>query len=320
MNTVVTATASTGSIVSTDDSVDTRGAVSARRRPARRPAARRRLAVTAAALCTVGALAAAPALTATADAAPTAATSSADTASPSVAQLTSAARRLPAHSVAASAAESILAAGGATPATPSGATPAAGPTDVLSGLAAVNAILKTLKVQPFLNPSVSFNCAVPTADNPLGIVPGVSGAVAGPWTLGTSLPTVGGFDPNIVKSGDTAFAFVPSGITSDTVGSGMQVAWFNVNTLQGGFAQMGKLSSVVLQTWLAALPTDLPPILRVPAVAALTRIAQSLDTMPGMRLAPVKTGHGTVLAAVYGTVDNGGRSCFFFPMVGIVNA
>ena len=39
----------------------------------------------------------------------------------------------------------------------------------------------------------------------------------------------------------------------------------------------------------------------------------------GARAVPVETGKGSVLAAVFGTVQNGANSCFFFPTVGITN-
>jgi hypothetical protein len=67
-----------------------------------------------------------------------------------------------------------------------------------------------------------------------------------------------------------------------------------VATLQGGFA-------------------DLEPISDAP-------ILQALPLLSGVRLAPVQTGNGTVLSAVYGTADHAGRTCYFLPAVGIVEA
>ena len=74
----------------------------------------------------------------------------------------------------------------------------------------------------------------------------------------------------------------------------MQVAWFNTSTLQGGFEKLA------------------------PVTDARAKALQPL--LSGVRLAPVKTGSGTVLAAIYGTSNNAGRSCFFLPAVGVVNA
>ena len=73
----------------------------------------------------------------------------------------------------------------------------------------------------------------------------------------------------------------------------MQVAWFNTSTLQGGFA-------------------DLKPVSDQAPVAA------ALPLLNGVRLAPVKTGEGTVLSAVFGSAQNGSQNCWFLPAVGIV--
>ncbi|GAC66451.1 hypothetical protein [Gordonia soli] len=163
------------------------------------------------------------------------------------------------------------------------------------------AILKLLGIQP-LTPSVAPFCQAPTPDNPLGLVTAGAGAVRGPWPLakepalpfpipGVTLPKL-----NLVDNGETAYAFVPA----TTAGSGttdpgsVRVAWFNTTTLQGGFA-------------------DLAPVAKGPVTAALPLLSN-------IRLAPVKTGNGTVLSAVFGSVNNGNRSCFFLPAVGIVNA
>ncbi|MBD0859712.1 hypothetical protein IA539_00575 [Gordonia sp. zg691] len=166
------------------------------------------------------------------------------------------------------------------------------------------ALLKTLGIQT-LTPSVAPFCTAPTANNPLGLVTAGAGAVAGPWPMKTDPLT--GLKPlldmipgvkipenlNLVDKGETAYAFVPA---SPTAGSGgkMQVAWFNTSTLQGGFADLAPISD---KTALTALPL-----------------------LSGVRLAPVKTGNGTILSAVFGTAQNGAQNCWFLPAVGIVNA
>ncbi|WP_026303513.1 hypothetical protein [Jongsikchunia kroppenstedtii] len=202
--------------------------------------------------------------------------------------------------------------------TPVASPAAASPADFATMLAAANALLNKLGVQTFINPSVAFNCVDPTADNPFGLAPAVSGAVAGPWAApGISLPTIPlvNIDPNVVKSGQVLYGFVPGGLGADTNPKGMQVAWFNVNTFKGGFVDMGPSGQTLLDTWLANIPAQFQGIAR----NALQPIANTL-TVNGSRLAPVDTDHGTVLSAVFGNVQNGNRSCFFFPMVGIVQA
>ncbi|MET9202723.1 hypothetical protein [Gordonia sp. NPDC003585] len=166
------------------------------------------------------------------------------------------------------------------------------------------ALLKALGIQT-LTPSVAPFCATPTADNPLGLVTAGAGAVAGPWPLkqdplqplapiirmipGVKVPE----KLNLVGEGETAYAFVPA-TTNSGPGGKMQVAWFNTTTFQGGFA-------------------DLNPVTD-PATLALVRM------LSGVRLAPVKTGKGTILSAVFGTAQVGNNTCFFLPAVGVVTA
>lgn len=196
------------------------------------------------------------------------------------------------------------------------ATPAASPTDVLTLLADANNTLRQMGIQSFVNPSVAFNCTAPTPDNPFGLLPAVGGAAPGPFFLpGLKLPAA--IDANLVGSGETLFGFVPSGITKDGSASGMQVAWFNVNTLQGGFADMAPVGTTLVDIWLKKVPDSNPFKGRIKD--ALTTFANRLS-VPGSRLVPVKTGNGTVLSAVFGTVENGNRSCFFLPMIGITQA
>ncbi|GAB99337.1 hypothetical protein GONAM_08_01270 [Gordonia namibiensis NBRC 108229] len=166
------------------------------------------------------------------------------------------------------------------------------------------ALLKSLGIQT-LTPSVAPFCTTPTPDNPLGLVTAGAGAVAGPWPLKTDpiaelkplldmLPIAGIPDKmNVVENGETAYAFVPAS-TNAGKGGTMQVAWFNTSTLQGGFA-------------------DLEPLKNGATLTALPLLS-------GVRLAPVKTGKGTILSAVFGTAQNGSQNCWFLPAVGIVDA
>ena len=166
------------------------------------------------------------------------------------------------------------------------------------------ALLKTLGIQT-LTPSVAPFCTAPTADNPLGLVTAGAGAVAGPWPMKTDpltqlkplldmLPGVKIPEKlNLVENGETAYAFVPASPKAGNGGT-MQVAWFNTSTLQGGFA-------------------DLDPVTDKTALTALPLLS-------GVRLAPVKTGNGTILSAVFGTAQNGAQNCWFLPAVGLVNA
>ncbi|MFW0792552.1 hypothetical protein AAFP30_01945 [Gordonia sp. CPCC 205515] len=162
------------------------------------------------------------------------------------------------------------------------------------------ALLKQLGIQT-LTPSVAPFCTDATADNPLGLVTAGAGAAPGPWPLKSGEPKLPFPLPfitlpklNIVDAGETAYAFVPASGTAGTGGK-MQVAWFNPTTLKGGFA-------------------DLEPIAKnSPALGVLPLLS-------GVRLAPVKTGTGTILSAVFGTAQNGARTCTFLPAVGIVNA
>lgn len=179
-----------------------------------------------------------------------------------------------------------------------------GATDVATTLDPL-AALRAAGIQTF-TPSVAPFCAAPTADNPLGLVTAGAGAVAGPWPLKTEpttpinsiLQMIPGMTPlqpfNLVKEGETAYAFVPA---SATTGGKIQVAWFNTTTLQGGFQDLQPLGGADNK-----LLTTL-----FPALGAI-------------RLAPVKTGQGTILSAVYGTAQHGSTTCYFLPAVGVVNA
>lgn len=197
-------------------------------------------------------------------------------------------------------------------------TEVAEPTDPnpLAALDTVNRILTDAGITPFFYPTAAVNCAA--SDAPLGIVPGVAGGAAGPWP-NLAVP---GLPPlNAAEAGETMFAFVPAGIVDDSGDkAGMQVAWFNVNTFQGGFADMGGATVELVDAVLGNL--DVAPIVKELARGPLT---DALSTLPsaGARAVPVETGSGTVLAAVFGNVTHntpdGEKNCFFFPTVGLVN-
>lgn len=166
--------------------------------------------------------------------------------------------------------------------------------------------LRRLGIEPFLYPTGAPFCTA-DGDLPLGIAPAVAGAIPGPWPA--TLPV------DIVDPGQTLFAFVPVGLDDDADASGMQLAWLNVDTFDGGLVPMGTLDEVAT----AAIPDTVPPVMRPMVDAAISRFIS--DTVPygGVRVAPVDTGAGTVLAATFGTVRNGETSCFFLPTIGIVD-
>ncbi|MGW5571593.1 hypothetical protein ACWEVD_10365 [Nocardia thailandica] len=183
--------------------------------------------------------------------------------------------------------------------------------DPLSAYTAAIQTLESLGVQPFLYPTAGW-CGADAG----GLVPAVAGAAPGPWPRQTV--SVPGLDLTAVKSGQTLFTFVPAGLPADAPGtktSGMQVAWLNVATGRGGMASMGTLGDIAA----SLVPPEVPAELRPFAEQALRDFLAAAIPLGGVRAVPVDTGHGTVLAAVFGTVDNGGRSCFFLPTVGLID-
>lgn len=172
-------------------------------------------------------------------------------------------------------------------------------------------LLRTLGIEPFLYPTGAPFCA--TDDNlPLGIVPAVGGAIPGPWPATAPLPGLDfEFDFDLVDPAETLFAFVPTGLDADADASGIQLAWFNVNTFQGGFVPMSSPG----ETLTAAVPEQL----RGFAGPIIDRFLADALPMGGVRVAPVETGSGTVLSAIFGTVRNGDTTCFFLPTIGIVD-
>lgn len=169
--------------------------------------------------------------------------------------------------------------------------------------------LQQLGVQPFLYPTAAPFCLGSTM---LGLAPAIAGTVPGPWPkYAISIP---GLDLSAVKAGQALFAFVPYGMNPDgTDTSGMQVVWLNLTTGRSGFAPMGSLTQVLNGMIPEQVPGELRPMVEQ---AVHDFFAGALPT-GGVRAVPVNTGSGTVLAAMFGVVKNGGRPCFFLPTVGI---
>ncbi|KXF87680.1 hypothetical protein D092_00915 [Rhodococcus ruber Chol-4] len=171
--------------------------------------------------------------------------------------------------------------------------------------------LRGLGIEPFLYPTGAPFCTE-GGSLPLGIAPAVAGAAPGPWP-NLNIPMVG--PVNAVDPGETLFAFVPMGVEKDGENTtGMQVAWFNVNTFQGGFVPMGTIAEAAA----LAVPGGVPEFAKPLVATAVQNFFAGAVPLGGVRAAPVATGSGTVLAAVFGTVQNGETSCFFLPTVGIV--
>lgn len=197
----------------------------------------------------------------------------------------------------------IGAAGQMSPLATSGSAPTPGIKQV-AATADPMALLRQAGVQP-LSPTVAPLCAAPTPQNPLGLVTAGAAAIPGPWPLKTAhpltllpfaLPGVSIPDPGIVKDKHTAFAFVPADVQPAGEHGTMRVAWFNSTTMRGGL-------------------TDLTPL------AESNPMLKVLPGLSGVRLVPVDTGKGTILAAVYGTAGVAGhRECFFLPSVGVINS
>ncbi|MBD0323631.1 MAG: hypothetical protein ICV72_09625 [Aldersonia sp.] len=187
---------------------------------------------------------------------------------------------------------------------------AAAASDILTGYQTSVETLQKLGIDPFLYPTAAPFCSNDSG-LPLDAAPAAAGAVPGPWPK-LAVPVLG--DVNAVQSGQTMFAFVPYGLESDgDKTGGMQVAWFNLNTLKGGFAPMGTIAEAAE----AAIPASLPAAARPVVASAIRSFLTASVPLGGVRAVPVETGQGTVLAAVFGTVQNGEQSCFFFPTVGI---
>jgi len=193
--------------------------------------------------------------------------------------------------------------------------------DVLSSIEAANAVLKKLGITPF-TPTIGA-CTDFTFPSALG------GAVAGPYTPGIgdlsgTIPIVNKtFDVNAVRKGEILYGFVPVGSFDDsgTDKSGMRVAWFNINTFEGSIGEpMGGLGETVLNALSkrfkeAGVPESTVENL-FPALKSLANAFPSNGARGGL----VDTGSGTVLSAIYGSINKGDATCYFFPSLGIATA
>ncbi|WP_245720950.1 hypothetical protein [Nocardia pseudovaccinii] len=196
------------------------------------------------------------------------------------------------------------------PAVPAATAPAAQAAagDLFAGYRAVVEALRTFGIDPFLYPAVAPFCS---DTGSLGLVPAVAGAVPGPWPKTTV--AIPGLDPAAVKAGQVMFTFVPYGLGADgTNASGMNVAWVNLANGRSGITAMGSISDVVRTMVPAETPAEIRPL-------AERAVQDFFAIFPvgGVRAVPVDTGSGTVLAAVFGAVDNGTKSCFFLPTIGL---
>ncbi|MEV0250583.1 hypothetical protein AB0H76_28585 [Nocardia sp. NPDC050712] len=199
------------------------------------------------------------------------------------------------------AAPAALAALALAPVAPAVAAPAA--SDGTAGA------LQALGVTPFLYPTAALCSGTGvTLTNPA-----MAGAVPGPWPAHTL--AIPGLDLTAVKSGQTMFTFLPSD-PSRSDGSGMRVAWLNIDTGRGGMASMGPLNEV----FASMVPPEVPAVLRPLAEQAVRDFFATNVPTGGIRAVPVDTGRGTVLAAVFGSTVDGARSCFYLPTVGIIDA
>ncbi|MRH92557.1 hypothetical protein GFY24_34920 [Nocardia sp. SYP-A9097] len=189
------------------------------------------------------------------------------------------------------------------------ATQTAAPSDWFAAYGETLDGLQQLGVQPFLYPTAAPFCLGGTT---LGLAPAIAGTVPGPWPK-YAVP-VPGLDLSAVKAGQAMFAFVPYGISPDGADtSGMQVVWLNLTTGKSGFAPMGSLTQVLNGMIPPQVPTELRPLVE----QAVHNFFLSALPVGGVRAVPVDTGSGTVLAAMFGVVDNAGHPCFFLPTVGV---
>ncbi|GAM51477.1 hypothetical protein [Nocardia seriolae] len=192
--------------------------------------------------------------------------------------------------------------------------------DIGKLLETANAGLRSLGVQPFLIPTAAAFCSqIPGV--PLGIVPGVAGAIPGPYTPILGDLTVLGLDLNAVKSGQVLYGFAPAGIGDDSeTKSGMSVAWLNMSNFQGGINSMGSPTDVIVDG-IARQAADLGPIVEAAAAPFIKMVSDALNSLPqaGIRAATVDTGQGLVLSMVVGSVSHSSGTCYFLPTVGIQN-
>jgi hypothetical protein len=190
--------------------------------------------------------------------------------------------------------------------------------DVTGGIEAANAILKQFGITPF-TPTIGA-CTDFTFPLALG------GAVPGPYTppIGDLTVPLVDIDLNAVQKGEILYGFVPIGAFNDSGDkSGMQAAWFNINTMKGGLgAPMGGITDVILDGVAKRIGKLAPGLKGAAQLAVDTTLKPALNLIPsnGVRGGIVDTGSGTVLSAIYGSVKKGDATCYFFPSLGIASA
>lgn len=186
--------------------------------------------------------------------------------------------------------------------------------DVIGGIEAANKLLNELGITPF-TPTIG---ACTDFSFPLAL----GGAVPGPATPGwpASIPLPDSLAA--IESGEILYGFVPVGAFNDSgAKSGMQVAWLNINTFEGGLSEpMDGLAETILGAALKRAD-DLPGSAAL-KVLINTTLGPVLNALPsnGVRGGLVETGEGTVLSAIYGSVQKGDATCYFFPSLGIAVA
>ncbi|MFT3661861.1 MAG: hypothetical protein QM809_10805 [Gordonia sp. (in: high G+C Gram-positive bacteria)] len=187
------------------------------------------------------------------------------------------------------------------------------PTPV-DGVGAANKLLRQLGISAF-TPSLGLS-------TDLTLPVGVGGAVAGPYTPGIGNLNIAGISVNAVRRGEILCGFVPVGVFADFGDkSGLHVAWFNLNTLQGGLdAPLGGMIDTVLDAVKSHIKAA--PIPAATYNTPINTLKRALSIVPsnGVRGGVVQTGPGLVLCAVYGTVKRGNATYFFFPSIGITEA
>ncbi|WP_051407082.1 hypothetical protein [Nocardia sp. CNY236] len=186
---------------------------------------------------------------------------------------------------------------------------AATPADLSDAYRSALDALRALGIEPFSYPAAAAFCL---EDSPLGLAPAVAGVIPGPWPKNTV--EIPGLDLSAVKAGHALFTFVPYGLDADGPNTaGMHVAWLNPNTGRSGTTAMGSLPETAREM----IPPAVPPQLRPQAEQRIRDFLAATLPMGGVRAVPVETGSGMVLAAVFGSVRNGERTCHFLPTVGI---
>ncbi len=158
----------------------------------------------------------------------------------------------------------------------------------------------------------------------------VGGAVHGPYTPGVGdltiqfPPYVGPrVDLNAVRKGEVLYGFVPTGIIHESSNkSGMRVAWLNIDTLQGDVGvPMGGFTDTILDAVKKrAAEAKIPREVVNGIIDGMLKPVLNQIPQAGMRGGLVDTGSGTVLSAIYGTVQRSNATCLFVPSLGITTA